>query len=229
MERPVPGLPKYSVPFRNPDLVRMKPNRGAPRFYVATLFLLVCIGSLGGCVGIDDLSRENYRKGILYTSDLSAEKMVILPMVARGDNKNYLQPAESIFYKSLTEMREGMTLVSPQEGLTKLKEEGLGDFFRKFEKESSFKKVAEERDYSKLRQAFGTRFLLQTELQQVEVMEGATHVKILGRLWDTELGDIIWEGSGESRGYLFLFFPRVPASFEKAIEVASRGLIRKLP
>jgi hypothetical protein len=184
---------------------------------------------ISGCVGIDDLSRENYRKGVLYTSNLSKESIAILPMVAKGDNRHYLSSAESIFYKSLTEMREQTNLISPQEGLVKIKEGDLDDFFRVFEKETSFKKVAEERDLSRFRKILGTRFLLQTELQQVEIMEGATQVRIQGRLWDIEMGDVIWEGTGESRGYLFLFFPRVPATFEKAIEVASRGLIKKLP
>lgn len=200
----------------------------ASRYRAASVFLLTFL-MISGCVGIDDLSRENYRKGVLYTSNLSKESIAILPMVAKGDNRHYLSSAESIFYKSLTEMREQTNLISPQEGLVKIKEGDLDDFFRVFEKETSFKKVAEERDLSRFRKILGTRFLLQTELQQVEIMEGATQVRIQGRLWDIEMGDVIWEGTGESRGYLFLFFPRVPATFEKAIEVASRGLIKKLP
>jgi hypothetical protein len=199
-------------------------DRGATSI-VLIAFLILC----GGCVGIDDLSREHYRKGVLYTSNLSSETIAILPMVARGENRHYLQPAESIFYKALTEMRLPTNFISPQEGLAIIKEGDMDDFFRVFEKETSFKRVAEERDLSRFRKLFGTRFLLQTELQEVAVMEGATQVRIQGRLWDIEMGDVIWEGTGESRGYLFLFFPRVPATFEKAIEVASRGLIRKLP
>lgn len=196
---------------------------------VISIVLFALLFMEGGCVGIDDLSRENYRKGVLYTSNLSKETIAILPMVAKGDNRRYLEPAESIFYKALTEMREQGNLISPQEGLTKIKEGDLDDFFRRFEKETSFKTVAEERDLTKFRKILGTRFLLQTELQEVAVMEGATQVRIQGRLWDIEMGDVIWEGTGESRGYLFLFFPRAPATFEKAIEVASRGLIRNLP
>jgi len=213
--------------------MKIRPNRTAPQADKYRGLILILLSAFlmleGGCVGIDDLSRENYRKGVLYTSNLSKETIAVLPMVAKGDNRRYLQPAESIFYKALTEMREQMNLISPEEGLAKIKEEDLDPFFRKFEQETSFKTVAEERDLSKFRKVFGTRFLLQTELQQVAVEEGATQVRIQGRLWDIEMGDVIWEGTGESRGYLFLFFPRVPATFEKAIEVASRGLIRKLP
>jgi hypothetical protein len=182
-----------------------------------------------GCVGIDDLSREDYRKGVLYTSNLSAETIAVMPMVGRGVNRDYTKTAEKIFYKALTEMRQQTLLISPEEGRTKIEANHLGPMFERLSKETSFKKVAEERDVAVLMKIFGTRFLLQTELQQVEVAEGATHVRLQGRLWDIEMGDIIWEGTGESRGYLFIFFPRVPASFEKAVEVASRGLIKRLP
>lgn len=182
-----------------------------------------------GCVGIDDLSREDYRRGVLYTSNLSTETIAVMPMIGRGANRDYTKTAEKIFYRALTEMRQQTQLISPEEGRNKIEVNQLGPLLERLKKETSFKKVAEEKDVAQLKKVFGTRFLLQTELQQVEVVEGATHVRLQGRLWDIEMGDIIWEGTGESRGYLFLFFPRVPASFEKAAEVASRGLIKRLP
>lgn len=182
-----------------------------------------------GCVGIDDLSREDYRRGVLYTSNLSTETIAVMPMIGRGANRDYTKTAEKIFYRALTEMRQQTQLISPEEGRNKIEANQLGPLLERLKKETSFKKVAEEKDVAELKKVFGTRFLLQTELQQVEVIEGATHVRLQGRLWDIEMGDIIWEGTGESRGYLFLFFPRVPASFEKAAEVASRGLIKRLP
>ncbi len=181
------------------------------------------------CVGITDLSRENYRRGILKADALSKARLAVLPMVAMGNNRNYVQASEAIFFKALTEMRQSMEIISPEEGLTRLKQAELSPFVQRLEKESPFGKVVEEGDLLKFKKAFGTRFVLQTELQQVAIVEGATHVRIRGRIWDIEVGDIIWEGTGESRGYLLLFFPRAPVSFERAIETASRGLIRKLP
>ncbi len=191
--------------------------------------LFICGLLLFGCVGIDDLSREDYRRGVLYTSNLSQETIAVMPMVGRGANRDYTKTAESVFYRALTEMRQQSQLISPDEGRARIKASNLGPLLERLKDETSFKRVAEERDVAELKRVFGTRFLLQTELQQVEVAEGATQVRIQGRLWDIEMGDIIWVGTGESRGYLFLFFPRVPASFEKAVEVASRGLIKRLP
>lgn len=200
-----------------------------PRIMKQTFLFIIFSLTVFGCVGIDDLSREDYRRGVLYTSNLSAETIAVMPMIGRGGNRDYTKMAEKIFYKALTEMRPQTVLISPEEGRNKIEANNLGPVFDRLRKETSFKKVAEERDVAELKKAFGTRFLLQTELQQVEVAEGATQVRLQGRLWDIEMGDIIWEGTGESRGYLFLFFPRIPASFEKAAEVASRGLIKRLP
>jgi len=206
--------------------MKLRPEN--PRIMKQTVLFIFSL-MVFGCVGIDDLSREDYRRGVLYTSNLSTETIAVMPMIGRGANRDYTKTAEKIFYKALTEMRQQTGLISPEEGRTKIEASNLGPMFDRLRKETSFKKVAEERDVAELKKVLGTRFLLQTELQQVEVAEGATHVRLRGRLWDIEMGDIIWEGTGESRGYLFLFFPRAPASFEKAVEVASRGLIKRLP
>lgn len=198
------------------------------RVAVRGLFFLILSLSIG-CVGIDDLSHEEYRKGVLYTRSLATETFSVLPMAATGERRDYLQSAESIFFKALKEMRPLTSLISPEENIAKMKSENLYTLFNTLQKETSFKHAPEEKNLSQFKSSLGSRFVLQTELQRVELAEGATQILIEGRLWDTEMGDIIWQGAGESRGYLFLFFPRAPASFEKAMEVASRGLIRKLP
>jgi len=214
-----------SALYENRVSMRFSPKKPCARmglFFLAGLLLF-------GCVGIDDLSRENYRRGVLYTDNLSTETIAIMPMFGRGVNRDYTKTAEAIFYRSLIEMRPQTHLISPDEVRAKIEASNLGRTLEKLKKETSFKKVAEEKDIAELKKLFGTRFLLETELQQVEVVEGATQVRMQSRLWDIEMGDIIWEGTGESRGYLFLFFPRIPASFEKATEVASRGMIKRLP
>ncbi|MBI3802545.1 MAG: hypothetical protein HY282_02130 [Nitrospirae bacterium] len=190
----------------------------------------ICSLVLFGCAGIDDLSREDYRRGVLYMDNLSTETIAVMPMTAKGvANRPYTKTAESIFFRAMTEMRMHTHLISPEEGREKFKASHMDPLFEKLQGDVSFKKVAQEKDFPEVKKTLGTRFLLQTELQRVEVVEGATQVRITGRLWDIEMGDIIWEGTGESRGYLFLFFPQAPATFEKAIEVASRGLIKRIP
>ncbi len=186
---------------------------------VGLLFLLLWVG----CARIGDLSGERYRVGVLFS--LPNETVVILPMQAAEKYREDLPMAESIFYRGLTEMRPQMQRVSPQESRARLEAASLFPILERLEGDVPFS----EREMAPLHKLFGTPFFLQTFLSEAQTLEGATHVRIRSRLWDMEKGDIVWEATGESRGYLFLFFPTTPASIEKTLEVASRGLIRKLP
>jgi hypothetical protein len=81
----------------------------------------------------------------------------------------------------------------------------------------------------RLSKRLGVRYLLQTDIRYAEVAGGAQHVRIFGRLWDGWEKEIVWSGYGEARGYVYLFFPAVPAPFEKDAKVAVNGLVSKLP
>lgn len=180
--------------------------------------LLAVVVPLGmGCASISDLSHETYKKGFLKIEPLGKEETALLQMTTDNAASEYLPKAQEIFNIVMQETQPRVRPLSFFSGA-----------------DASFalphtKKVLEESAFATLKKTTPIRFLLQTNLQQVEIIEGATQVKIEGRLWDIEQGDILWEGIGESRGHLFLFFPAAPASFEKAMEVASRGLIQKLP
>jgi hypothetical protein len=75
----------------------------------------------------------------------------------------------------------------------------------------------------------GTRYFLQTDIRISGVEGGAEHVRIFGRLWDSKTKDILWSGYGEARGYVYLFFPAIPASFEKTAYRAVKGLVKRIP
>jgi hypothetical protein len=185
--------------------------------------ILLCAVLWVGCARISDLSGERYRVGVLFS--LPNETVVVLPMQGDAKHRGDLPMAESIFYKGLTEMRPQMQRVSPQESRARIEAASLSAVLDRLEDAVPFS----EREVAPLHKLFGTSFFLQTFLDEAQTVEGATHVRIRSRLWDLEKGDILWEATGESRGYLFLFFPTTPASLEKTLEVASRGLIRKLP
>lgn len=185
--------------------------------------MLLCVALMVACARISDLSSEHYRVGVLFS--LPDAPVVVLPMHTDVKHQNDALLAESIFYKVLTEMRPQMQRVSPQESRIRIQEAALLPALKRMGESTPFS----ENEMAAFYKLFGTPFFLQTVLDEAQTLEGATHVRIRGRLWDMEKGDIIWEGVGESRGYLFLFFPTTPASLEKAVEVASRGLIRRLP
>jgi len=178
------------------------------RYLLAQIVWVFLFSSLGlGCSSVSDFSRETYRKGFLSPDSFREGAIGVLPLSGADKTERYVDTAREIFHKTIHELQPRMNPLplplSPE------------------------KEVWNERELDRFKAM--SRFLLQTQLRQVDLAEGATHIQIMGRLWDVEQGDILWEGIGESRGNLFLFFPTVPASFETAMEVASRGLIRKLP
>ena len=173
------------------------------RALLVTIFTFLIVG----CSSIGDFSRETYRKGFLSDDFLRDGVMGVLPLSGGEKTGHYLSTGREIFKKAISEIKPSMRPISLPLSATK--------------------EVWGEREFDALKET--ARFLLQTELQQVDLVEGVTYVRIKGRLWDVEQRDILWEGIGESRGHLFLFFPTVPASFETAMDVASRGLIRKFP
>lgn len=119
--------------------------------------------------------------------------------------------------------------MDPTEVRRRLEVKGVEGTYRSVREADTAGEVAREEDIRRVGRALQVRYLLQTTLTRVEVIEGATQVQIQAKMWDVEMGDVVWEGTGEARGYLFLIFPQTPSSFEKTVEVASRGLIRKLP
>jgi len=191
--------------------------------------VLALLGCFAGCANIEDISRENYRRGFLIDHPLTRESVAVLPMWGKGDPRSYLPSAEGIFVNALKEMRPQIRLLAPSETRRTILEKGVDGAYRSTEEAFISRRVVREEDIRRLGQSLNVRFLLETDLDRVEVTEGATLVRIRGQLWDAQTGDVVWEGTGEGTGYLFLVFPQTPASFEKTVEVASRGLIRRLP
>jgi hypothetical protein len=189
------------------------------------LFLVFSVG----CSSIQDLSQETYRRGFLAERSLADEPLAVLPMWAKGETREYLPAAERIFVDALKEMRPNLRLLPPGEILPRLRTLGIESEYRSAKEAFTQGRVAREEDLRRIGQALKTRFVLETVLDRTEIVEEATQIRILAELWDVELGNVIWRGTGGARGYLFLIFPRVPASMEQAVEVASRGLIKKLP
>ena len=214
----VPPLNKVTVPFCGG---RVSPWMAA---WMAAVGLLLL-----GCATIDDLSVESYRAVGLSGATLKTQTIGLLPMFGKGENRIYLGPADQIFVDVLKRHRPDRIVMPPEETIRLIRERGLEATYQSIAKSYSAARAPEEAPLKELGQALGTRYLLLTELQGIEIAEGATQVRLRARLWDTERGDTLWEGIGEGRGYVFFIFPWTPSSIEKTLAVASRGLSLRLP
>lgn len=200
------------------------------RFRIGYGLLACLVGWLTlGCATIDDLSTESYRKGGLPPKLFEQQSLGLLPLFGRGRVRDYLPTAETIFLESFQQRQDGRSWIDPNESLKRIHEAGLDAVYQNLVKGYSVQQAPQQEPLQQIGKAVGTRYLLLTELQRTEMTEGATQVQLNGRVWDTEKGEIIWEGTGESRGYVFLIFPWVPSSFEKTMAIASDGLIQRLP
>ncbi|MBI3597669.1 MAG: hypothetical protein HY203_11010 [Nitrospirae bacterium] len=182
-----------------------------------------------GCATIDDLSMESYRKVGLPPKLFEQQALGLLPLFGRSQVRDYLPTADAIFLESFQQRRVGQSWIDPHESLKRIREAGLDAVYQNLVKGYSVQQPPQQDPLQQIGKAVGTRYLLLTELQRLEMTEGATQVQLNGRVWDTEKGEILWEGIGESRGYVVLIFPWVPSSFEKTMAIASDGLIQRLP
>lgn len=189
-----------------------------------------CLGGVfSGCATIDDLSSQTYRKAGFPSNVSEGQALGLLPMYGAGSLREFLPQANEIFLESFRHGNSGWTLIDPKECLQRIQQTGLDPVYRTFSQGYAMKNPPLQEPLRQIGEAVGARYLLLTELQQMETAEGATEVRVAGRLWDAKMGETLWEGTGESRGYVFLVFPWVPSSFEKTMAVASKGLIERLP
>ncbi len=196
---------------------------------VSGILCCLVIGAVLGCATIDNLSTESYRKAGLPSKLSEGEALGLLPLFGRVPLREYLPKADVIFLESFQQQRNGRSWIEPQESLKRIREAGLETLYQDLAKGYSIDHPPRQEPLQQIGKAVGTRYLLLTELQQIEMAEGATQVRLTGRIWDTEKGEILWEGIGEGRGYVMLIFPWVPSSFEKTMATASNGLIQRLP
>ena len=213
----------------NPGPVRQNQKRASNRPTLLLILGVTLSFSMGGCLTIDDLSHESYRNTLFSSRALASQKVGILPVMGRGSSRKYLQEASSILAQSFVASRGDIQWLLPEESRTKIDQAGASQTYLEILKLAQEEKIPREEDLKKLGEILGTPYLLLTTLQFSEVSEGASHVTLSSQFWDVNQGQILWKEIGEARGYVFLFFPAVPSSFEKAIKVASEGLIKKFP
>jgi len=193
------------------------------------IFFCLLIAALAGCATIDNLSTESYRKMGLPSELSEGEPLGLLPLFGPQTLRDYLSRADAIFLENFEQQRKGRSWMDPQESLKRIREAGLETLYQNLAKGYTTDRPPQQEPLRQIGKAMGTRYLLLTELQRIELAEGATQVRLTGRVWDAEKGEILWEGIGEGRGYVRLIFPTVPSSFEKTMATASAGLIHRLP
>jgi len=115
--------------------------------------------SITACTGVNDLSREDYRRGLLLIEPVAATKIVVLPMRAPRANRDYLKAAEGLRMRSLAEMRgqSGQLQIVPPDESRDLPEALFGG--------ATSDRAVFKSDMEVLVARFGTRFFLLENLK----------------------------------------------------------------
>jgi hypothetical protein len=194
---------------------------------ISSVLFIVFVFS--GCASIDHIYSLNYKKLTLSHSQLIHDGLTVLPLNFHYEEELYAKTAQAIFLKNLKGIQKDIELSDPTDSAKTAKESGVYDAYLQLTQMDLKKDVPRELLIRKVGRAMGKRFLLISELSNTRLAEGATQLRLKVQIWDVEVGEIVWEASEESRGYVVLIFPQTPAPLEKVMEVASIDLIRKMP
>ena len=190
-----------------------------------------CLAALlsGGCSTIDHFYTLHYKKLALSHDELARYGVAVLPLSSLYEVAEYRKSAQEIFLRSLIGLQKDFDLVEPSQAARLAAEAGVYDSFSQLTGSNFQKEVPRLLLVRKVGRAMGKRFLMRPELVDTRVTEGATQLTLRVQIWDVELGEVVWEASEETRGYVNLVFPQNPAPLEKIMEVAAINLIKEMP
>lgn len=186
--------------------------------------------SIPSCAdSINDLSTEIYSIDGFSPSALSRGGVAIIPTVPGEGSKEEAKQVTGILNKLIAAKILPRHIVSSTEIERRIeKDKKLGALWSRIEPHISVHSVKGLDVTGSFGQSLGVRFLLETQIQMAEEAGGAEQVRIFARIYDVAKGRIVWEGVGEGRGYVKLFFPSAPATFRKTATVAVRGIISRI-
>lgn len=188
-----------------------------------------------GCVqkqavkSINDLSTTFYVDHELTLKEFKKGGLAVFPTRVNVGKNEEARIIENLLNKEIRHRFEGIHLVDYEE-LQKLPSKSKRKkWVDMLVSHSSPHTIRGTENLQVLSIKFGTRYFLQTDIRISGVEGGAEHVRIFGRLWDGKKKEILWSGYGEARGYVYMFFPAIPASFEKTAYQAVKGLVKRIP
>jgi hypothetical protein len=186
--------------------------------------------SIPSCAdSINDLSTEIYSIDGFSSSALSRDGVAITPTVPGEGSKDEAKLVTGILNKLIVTKIQSSHVVGSKEIEQRVeKDKTLGGLWSRIEPHISVHSVKGLDLTGPFGKSLGVRFLLESQIQMAEEAGGAEQVRIFARIYDVVKGRIVWEGVGEGRGYVKLFFPSAPATFKETATVAVRGLISRI-
>ncbi len=194
--------------------------------------LLIAAGLLSAVAScsktINDLSSTAYSEHRITSQQFIHSGLALLPVRVNAGKEPEAKFIDSLLEKELSGKFPGMRLLGSGT-LAQFKKDSMeGKWVSSMIQHSSPYTIRGADGIQLVSRKLGVRYFLQTDIRISGIEGGAEHVRIYGRLWDGMDKEIIWSGYGEARGYVYVFFPAIPAPFEKDATVAVKGLITQM-
>jgi len=216
------------------------------------LRLLSCFGAvvlalgLAGCAGpfkqVNFEVRESYRSEKLNPRGLRWTRVALLTASVGTGQEEYKRLTGDLLEKAFNRFRRDIVVIPSGEALSRINNADLTDGYAWMIRDYATTGILNKETLGKVGNALGVRHVIQPRLVKFKESQetrfsifGLTLVKTQEssfkaflEVWDTETGEILWEGSGEATVAVEDVRAK-PISFEEVAAVAFENLVKKLP
>ena len=202
-------------------------------------FLAVAAFFLTGCASTKpikpvDTSTVSYKSEEVSRQEISNSSIAILPVLAGQGYEGFRRTTGTALTKAFQQEFPQADILSFRKTLNKLNDAGLSQDYSEMMSGYERTGVLDQETLSKLGEAVGSPYLLyskvgvsqSTESQLVggEYMSesNVSEISVYAQLWDTEAGDVVWEGNGGGAGL------EESAGTNQLIRIASDGIAMRV-
>lgn len=176
-------------------------------FLVSGLFFLL----VTGCATIQpvDTSQVTYKSDSFIYSDFTHSSLAVLPVLTNVPKYEGIrrQTGQSLA-RAIKRQYPSIKIKSPRETLNMINKNEMSDIYSDMMTDYSKTGILNQNTMSQMGKALKSRFMLYTRLGAEETVDTeysssmgvtqsrASELNIYSQLWDTEKGDVVWEGTG---------------------------------
>jgi len=219
------------------------PQQPARQRFCQHVVLLALLALLPGCTMLDQIiptsrvHRISLERGELETGGLA----IITPSTVTGQEEDR-QAVALIFTSVLKERRGDLRVVPLADTLSEINRSGLAEEYKQMFDEYKATGIFNRKTLKAIGGTAQSRYLAQIKLADfrqdasgrlsvlgLRLMQTKTgNIRLFMTIWDSTDGSIAWEGMQELN-YAYDTFREKPITFKRAVEEASKHLIRELP
>jgi len=215
---------------------------GGVLLVLGVIGILTVVSSLSGCAApVQDFSRVQYVDSTFTAESLRAGGISLLPVLAGEGQEGIRRPLADLLSRYLDEQL-GEKYVDHIKSIDRINEGKLAETYASVIDTHEKTGILDRPGIKAIGKFLGTRYLLFVKLLGQDISSDVEYgvlskglvrveqkdVNIFGQVWDTEIGDIVWEGVGQLsvRSSELTY---VEQDINELVEMAVVSFLNKLP